>query len=592
MELKLDRDTTWNLTDMFADDAAWEVQMAQVGQLGEKLAARKGSAAGSAAALLETLRRNDELGLLGAQCAIYAECRFHTDMAAAKGKEMVGRLEILFTRIGEQTAFLEPELMRCGRENFDRFCAEEPALEGYRRMMEDLFDRGDHLLDDAGEAMLTRMSDLGGVYRQVFEDLVINDTPVPTVEGPDGSPVRVTEAGYSAALQSGGPCIPREVLQHPAGAVRQPYQHPRLQLLRQGQGGRLCRKEPPLSLGAGRGAGGEPHSGGGLRPADLDGAGQHRPAAGVCRAALPAARNRGFPFYDFFVPLAQEVCRAYPYEEAARLVMEATAPLGEDYAEKMRAALENRWIDVYPKDNKQTGAYSTGTYGFHPYMLLNYDNTLEDVFTLVHELGHSMHTIYSCESQPFVYSDYSIFCAEVASTVNEQLLHHYLLAHCESPALRRLLLAKHLDDLRSTFYRQTMLADFEMQTHAKVEAGEPLLPDVLCGIHAQLNRDYYGPQLVVDDTLSYEWARIPHFYRHFYVYQYATGISAAIAIANRILSGVPGAVEDYKKFLSGGSSQHPIELLRLAGVDMASPQPVLDTVAEFSETLDELKKLL
>ena len=292
------------------------------------------------------------------------------------------------------------------------------------------------------------------------------------------------------------------------------------------------------------------------------------------------------------MPLAQEVCRAYPYEEAARLVMEATAPLGEDYAEKMRAALENRWIDVYPKDNKQTGAYSTGTYGFHPYMLLNYDNTLEDVFTLVHELGHSMHTIYSCESQPFVYSDYSIFCAEVASTVNEQLLHHYLLAHCESPALRRLLLAKHLDDLRSTFYRQTMLADFEMQTHAKVEAGEPLLPDVLCGIHAQLNRDYYGPQLVVDDTLSYEWARIPHFYRHFYVYQYATGISAAIAIANRILSGVPGAVEDYKKFLSGGSSQHPIELLRLAGVDMASPQPVLDTVAEFSETLDELKKLL
>ena len=211
------------------------------------------------------------------------------------------------------------------------------------------------------------------------------------------------------------------------------------------------------------------------------------------------------------MPLAQEVCRAYPYEEAARLVMEATAPLGEDYAEKMRAALENRWIDVYPKDNKQTGAYSTGTYGFHPYMLLNYDNTLEDVFTLVHELGHSMHTIYSCESQPFVYSDYSIFCAEVASTVNEQLLHHYLLAHCESPALRRLLLAKHLDDLRSTFYRQTMLADFEMQTHAKVEAGEPLLPDVLCGIHAQLNRDYYGPQLVVDDTLSYEWAQNPPF---------------------------------------------------------------------------------
>ncbi len=592
MELKLDRDTTWNLTDMFADDAAWEAQMAQVGQLGEKLAARKGSAAGSAAALLETLRRNDELGLLGAQCAIYAECRFHTDMAAAKGKEMVGRLEILFTRIGEQTAFLEPELMRCGRENFDRFCAEEPALEGYRRMMEDLFDRGDHLLDDAGEAMLTRMSDLGGVYRQVFEDLVINDTPVPTVEGPDGSPVRVTEAGYSAALQSGDRAFRARYYNTLLGLYGS-----HINTLASSYYGKVkadvyvakSRRYPSA------------------RAAAL--AANHIPEEVYDRLISTVRANTAplqeyvalrcrllgiedFHFYDFFVPLAQEVCRAYPYEEAARLVMEATAPLGEDYAEKMRAALENRWIDVYPKDNKQTGAYSTGTYDFHPYMLLNYDNTLEDVFTLVHELGHSMHTIYSCESQPFVYSDYSIFCAEVASTVNEQLLHHYLLAHCESPALRRLLLAKHLDDLRSTFYRQTMLADFEMQTHAKVEAGEPLLPDVLCGIHAQLNRDYYGPQLVVDDTLSYEWARIPHFYRHFYVYQYATGISAAIAIANRILSGVPGAVEDYKKFLSGGSSQHPIELLRLAGVDMASPQPVLDTVAEFSETLDELKKLL
>ena len=224
-------------------------------------------------------------------------------------------------------------------------------------------------------------------------------------------------------------------------------------------------------------------------------------------------------------------------------------------------------------------------------MLLNYDGTLEDVFTLVHELGHSMHTMYSCENQPFVYSDYSIFCAEVASTANEQLLYHYLLEHCESRELRRLLLAKHLDDLRSTFYRQTMFADFERETHARVEAGEPLLPATLCGIHKKLNEDYYGPELVVDDTLSYEWARIPHYYRGFYVYQYATGISAAIAIANRILSGVPGAVEDYKKFLSGGSSSHPIELLRVAGVDMASPQPILDTVAEFSATLEELKKL-
>ena len=592
MELKISENTSWNLADMFADDAAWEKQMEEVRALGASLAARKGRVAENAQALLETLRLSDELNCKGGQCAVYAECRFHTDMSAARGKEMTGQLQILFTRLGEEIAFLEPELMRCGRAQFETFCETCPELALYRRMMEDLFDRADHLLDDAGEALLTRMADLGGGYRQVFEDLVINDTPAPQVEGPDGEMVKVTEAGYFSALQN------------PDRAFRARYYDALLGLY----GGHI---NTLASSYYGR-----------VR-ADVYLAKSRRyPSARAAKLAanfIPEAvydnlistvrancgplqeyvevRKRAlgiedFHFYDFFLPLTEEVARTYPFAEAAQMVMAATAPLGEDYAEKMRAALENRWIDVYPNDNKQRGAYSTGTYGFHPYMLLNYDNTLEDVFTLVHELGHSMHTIYSCESQPFVYSDYSIFCAEVASTVNEQLLYYYLLDHCDSDDLRRLLLCKHLDDLRSTFYRQTMFADFEMQTHAKVEAGQPLLPDGLCEIHAQLNRDYYGPQLVVDQSLSFEWSRIPHYYRAFYVYQYATGISAAIAIANRIRAGVPGAVEDYKKFLCGGSSEHPIELLRYAGVDMAQPQPVLDAVAEFAQTLEELKKLL
>ena len=589
--MKLNSDKTWNLADMFPDDAAWERQMEEVRALGAQLAARKGHAADSAAALLETATLYDSLNCKGAQCAVYAECRFHTDMASPQGKEMVGKLEVLFTALGEQTAFLAPELMQYSYAEFERYCAACPQLRVYDQLARDFFDRKEHVLDDVGEAMLTRMADLGGTYRQVFEDLVINDTPSPEVEGPDGKPVKVTEAGYGAALQN------------PDRPFRARYYNALLGLygghintLSSSYYGRVkadaylakSRRYPSARAAA--------LSGNFLPENVYDNlVSTARAHTGPLQEYVSLRKRvlgiEDFHFYDFFVPLAEDVAREYPFEEAAELVLAATAPLGEDYAEKMRRALENRWIDVYPKQNKQTGAYSTGTYGFHPYMLLNYDGTLEDVFTLVHELGHSMHTMYSCENQPFVYSDYSIFCAEVASTANEQLLYHYLLEHCESRELRRLLLAKHLDDLRSTFYRQTMFADFERETHARVEAGEPLLPATLCGIHKKLNEDYYGPELVVDDTLSYEWARIPHYYRGFYVYQYATGISAAIAIANRILSGVSGAVEDYKKFLSGGSSSHPIELLRVAGVDMASPQPILDTVAEFSATLEELKKL-
>ena len=299
-----------------------------------------------------------------------------------------------------------------------------------------------------------------------------------------------------------------------------------------------------------------------------------------------------FHFYDFFVPIVKDVAREYPYDEGKEIVLKATAVLGEDYNEIMRHGVDDRWIDIYPGKNKMTGAYSTGAYGFHPYMLLNYDNTLEDVFTLGHELGHSMHTYFSQKNQPYLYSDYSIFCAEVASTTNEMLLFHDLLQKAQTDEERALLLSKHLDDIRSTFYRQTMFADFEYQTHKLAEEGAPLLPSTLCEIHRKLNADYYGPEFAADDTISYEWARIPHFYRNFYVYQYATGITAAIAISRRIRELGQPAVDDYRKFLASGSSAHPIELLKIAGVDMASPQPVLDTVADFAETLAELKKAL
>lgn len=592
MQQSENQNQNWDLTEMFADDAAWAAQMEQVERLCAQLAARRGQAAQDGPGLLQTARLYEQMNCAAAQCAVYAECRFHTDMSCPQGKEMVGRLELLFTRIGEQTAYLAPELMQYSYEDFKRYAAECPELSVYEPYARDFFARKEHLLDAQGEMLLTRMADLGGGYRQVFEDLVINDTPAPQVAGPDGAPVEVTEAGYGGALQD------------PDRPFRARYYNALLGLY-QGHINTLAssyygRVKADVYLAKSRRYGT-------ARAAAL--AGNFIPEAVYDNLVATVRANtaplqeyvalrrqvlglKDFCFYDFFVPLAEDAARTYPYEEAAGMVIEAMAPLGRGYQQLLEKALAGGWVDVYPKKNKQTGAYSTGTYGFHPYMLLNYNNTLEDVFTLAHELGHSLHTLYSCRSQPFLYSDYSIFCAEVASTVNEQLLYHDLLQRCQGPQQRRLLLAKHLDDLRSTFYRQTMFADFEQQTHAAVEAGQPLLPQTLCGIHARLNRDYYGPLLTVDDLLSCEWARIPHYYRAFYVYQYATGISAAIAISRRILAGASGAVEGYRQFLCGGSSQHPIELLKLAGVDMSAPGPVLDTVAEFSETLRELKKLI
>ena len=296
--------------------------------------------------------------------------------------------------------------------------------------------------------------------------------------------------------------------------------------------------------------------------------------------------------YDMFIPIVPDVDKKYTFEEAYDLMLKATSILGEDYTELVKRSHDEQWCDVYPKKGKVSGAYSTSVYDVHPYMLLNYTGTLGDVFTLLHETGHSMHSWYSNQTQPFLYSDYTLFCAEVASTTNEMILYHYLLDHAQTKEEKALLLSKHLDDIRSTFYRQTMFADFENQTHKLVEEGQPLLPDVLCEIHRKINEDYYGPGFAADQDISYEWARIPHFYRAFYVYQYATGISAAVAIANRIRKLGQPAIEDYKNFLRAGSSDHPIELLKLAGVDMASPQPILDIIEDFDQTLKQLEELL
>mgnify|MGYP000757526985 CR=1 FL=1 len=292
-------------------------------------------------------------------------------------------------------------------------------------------------------------------------------------------------------------------------------------------------------------------------------------------------------FYDIYAPMVEDIDWKISYDEAKDIVVKALAPMGEEYVSHIKEGFNNGWVDVYENTGKRSGAFSWGAYGTHPYVFLNYSDTLNDVFTVIHEMGHAMHTYYSNANQPYIYAGYKIFVAEVASTCNEALLMQYMLKNTDDEKKKRYLLNHFFEQFKGTLYRQTMFAEFEMEAHAKAEQGEVLSAESLCAMYKKLNEKYFGPDMVIDDEIALEWARIPHFYTPFYVYQYATGYSAAIAISTKILAGDEQVIAGYRKFLSGGSSMHPIELLKLCGIDMTRPDVVQEALDVFGELLKQ-----
>lgn len=582
----------WSLREMFPADEDWNREMEQASEVAKALAGRKGHLAENAEALAETARLYLELEEKLYRLMVFANSNFDQNMADPAAKKLYETAQNQSTAIGEALSFMAPELMQYSMEDFNRYCEEKPELKEFAHFAEDFFARKEHILSDEMETLLVRMNDMGESFSKVFEDLTVNDMEFPMIQTLEGESIRANEANYAMALENPDPAFRRDYYKGLLGTYQKHINT--LTSIHYGSVKNDCFTAKSRKYAS-------------ARAAALFA--NHIPET-VYDNLLETVRANVKPlheyvafrkerlgldtlyFSDLFVPLVQESARKYTYEEAQKLVLDAVSVLGEDYTALIQKAFDERWIDVYPREAKRTGAYSTGAYKCKPYVLLNFTGTLDDVFTLAHELGHSLHTWFSNENQPLLYSGYSIFCAEVASTLNEQLLSRWLFEHSTSKEEKALLLCKRLDDIRSTFYRQTMFADFEYQTHKLVEAGEPLVPETLCGIHRKLNEDYYGPELTVDDYLSCEWARIPHFYSAFYVYQYATGIAASTAIAHRIFTEGAPAVADYRKFLTTGGSGHPIDLLKIAGVDMASPKPVLDTIETFRTTLQELKALL
>lgn len=583
---------TWDLTHMFADADAWRNALEEAKALTKTISAMQGTITKDADTLYQALQYNDKLGEKLTALFVYAKIYFDENMSNSEAKDLYETADSVYTAIAEQLSFLEPELLELTPELFQQYIQQQPELKLYQFLMDGLFEKKEHIFSQQIEEILSKMGSLGNSFEKIYDDLSVNDIQYPEIVTPEGETMEVNNNNYQLALI------------HPDAAFRAEYFTKLLGVYKQHVNtitsayyGSVkndvfiakSRKYPSARAMA--------LSGDHIPEEVYDNliATVRKNAAPLQEYVSLRKNVLGLPeihFSDLFVPIVPGVDRTYTYEEAQQIVLDATAVLGEDYTAVLKEAFDNRWIDVYPAKNKATGAYAIHSYGYHPFSLLNFTGTLNDVFTIAHELGHVMHSYYSNKNQPYVYSDYCIFTAEVASTVNEQLLFEYLYKNSQSDAEKALLLCNQLDNIRSTLYRQTLFADFENQTHQMVEQGQPLLPDVLCSNYRKLYEIYHGEDFVIDDVLTYEWARIPHFYRAFYVYQYATGISAAVSISKKILDGEPDAVKNYRHFLTCGGSDYPINLLKIAGVDMASPQPIEDSLQYFQQILNELKALL
>ncbi|HEX6971754.1 MAG TPA: oligoendopeptidase F [Limnochordia bacterium] len=582
----------WRLEDLYPDDEAWERDFQSIKEMIPRIEAYRGRLSESGAVLLEALRLQDEVSQKLEKLYVYAHTRRDEDSTNPRYQAVSDRAEGLIVRLNAATAFFVPEIVGLSDETVDRFFQSEPGLSHYRHYIADIRRQKPHTLSPAEEALLAEVGEVAKGPRTIFGMLNDADLKFPTIRDEANREVELTKGRYLRFMESRDRRVRKEAFEALyatygklentlasilAASVKKDVFYARARRYGSALEAALSPDNIPLAVYEN------------LIRAVRDRLDvMHRYVALRKRALqLPELH-----MYDLYTPIVPEVKIEIPFEKATAIVEQALAPLGEDYLARLKQGLTDRWIDVFETEGKRSGAYSTGAYGQHPYVLMNYQGTVHDLFTLAHEMGHAIHTHYSDERQPYVYAQYTIFVAEVASTLNETLLVHHLLKTIEDPRERLYILNHYLEEFRGTVYRQTMFAEFEKWMHEKVEAGEALTPEVLSQRYLELNRDYYGPEMVVDESIRLEWARIPHFYSAFYVYKYATGFSAATALARQILDEGRPAVERYLTFLQSGSSDYSIELLRRAGVDMATPEPIHAALGEFDRWLGEMERLL
>ena len=583
---------TWDLSAIFENEAAWEKALSELGSYAAKIAAFQGKLGESAAGLLAFFRLEDETEVLAGKVGGYASLSSDVDLSNGHFQSLVGRARSTMVSVFQAGAFSSPEIMAIPQETLDRFLKEEPSLAEYSRSLYQIRRKAAHILGQEAESLLAGMGVFAGAPDRIGSALRNTELHFPDAVGSDGCTHTLTNGTLVPLLEEEDRALRKDAFEKYYTRLAE-FKNTIAATL-EGQFKKL------VFLARAR------HYSGTLEAA-LDGTEVPVPVYRNLIDAVHANLDKMYRYvalrkhllgvdelhmYDVYRPIIQGSEARILFPQAKETVLKALSVLGEDYVALLKRAFDERWIDIYENEGKRGGAYSSGGARPHPYILLNHKDNLDSQFTLAHELGHSMHSWFSKENQPVSTADYVIFVAEVASTVNEVLLMHYLLDHTESKKERAALINHFLDKFKGTLYRQTMFAEFELMMGEMAEKGETLTADALSEKYLAINQLYFGPDMVSDDGIAYEWARIPHFFYNYYVFQYATGFSAAVAIASRILKEGAPAVAEYKKFLSGGSSADPVTLLKIAGVDMSSPKPVNEALAYFGKLLDEMEKLV
>lgn len=578
----------WNVKDIFESDEQWEKAAEELdskldfsdyqGKLGDK------------ATLLKYLKENDELTILLELIAVYANLKRDEDTRNTKYNSYSSKVDMIFSRYCAATAFFEPEMAALD-ENYLKELIDDKAFSDYDYQLELLLKRRSHVVSEKEERLIALSSETLGSFSDIFAMIDNADLALPEIEW-EGKTRKLSHGLYGLILHSPDRKKREEAYKK--------YYSAYISLLNTITANYYGNVKKDVFLS---------------RVYNFDSCLDHalfsedvdrkvyenllesvtENCAVMHRYIADRKKILGVDklhFYDIYAPLIGDAEVKMPYDEAYEYVIEGLAALGKDYQNLLRRGYEERWIDVEETEGKRNGAYSAGVYGVHPYVLLNYQLTLTDIFTIAHEMGHSLHTYFSQKNQPFAKSEYKIFVAEVASTVNEVLLLKYMLSKAKDANLKKYLLNYYLDSIRATLHRQTMFAEFEYEAHKMVEEGNPLTRENLCEKYAEIGKKYYGDAIEHDYEISTEWCRIPHFYSSFYVYKYSTGIITAINIANKILTEGETAVKNYFKFLSGGSSTDPVSLLKLAGVDLTNKQPFAFAMKEFENTLLEFEKLM
>ncbi|KGF09013.1 oligopeptidase PepB [Clostridiales bacterium S5-A14a] len=581
----------WNLEEMYSNDKLWENDIDTAEKLTQEFLKRKGSVMKSSSSLLASLRAMEEIDILLEKAFVYARMRMDEDNRDSKRQKNLDMITSTLAKLGSDLSFFIPEILEASEAKIREFMSEEQGLDQYSHMLETLLRNQSHVLSEEEENILASLSQVNSAPHAIFNMLNNADMKFGEIVDEKGNSVELTHGNYITMMQSHN----RDVRKNAFEKIYQTYEklintisstyaysvkndvvRSQIRKYPSARNASLYPDNIPESVYDNL-----------VKVVSDNLTNLHRYMS--LRKKVLGIENQHM--WDVYVPLVELPENEYPFEDGVDIVLKALSPLGNDYCNALKNGIDSRWIDVYETPGKTSGAYSFGSYNSMPYSLMNYTDTLNDVFTLIHEMGHSMHSYYTRKTQPYTYGDHSIFTAEVASTVNESLLIKYLLENEKDIEVRKYLINFYLEQFRATLFRQTMFAEFEHMCHDYVENNGSLTPSWLNEEYEKLNQKYYGNSIEKDDYIKYEWARIPHFYRAYYVYQYATGFSAATSLSKRILEGGEKERDDYLKFLSLGSSKYPVDLLKIAGVDMTSTKPVSEAMQTFNTLLDELERL-